>query len=92
MTTIRVVDRLLCSSPQTELTAKKSIIRGWEFNKIVTPFALVGYEIGNSWLFIISNLTRAHGVNVRVHIYIIAQLFVERRIQQHVISAKLKKK
>ena len=37
---------------------------GGVFNETIIPFALVGYEIGPSWLFTIIYPTRAHGIIV----------------------------
>ena len=45
---------------------KKSIIRGWEFNKTVIPLALVGYEIGNSQLDATQPASRASASRVGV--------------------------
>ena len=42
------IDHFLRSPPNKKEIYEKSIIRGWEFNKTIIPFALVGYEIGNS--------------------------------------------
>ena len=43
-----------------------------EFNKIIIPFALVGYETGYSyWLFTISYPTRAHGIIVNYSLQVV---------------------
>ena len=51
-----------------------------EFNKVIIPFALVGYETGYSqlasprWLFTISYPTRAHGVIVNYYYHLLHYL------------------
>ena len=42
------IDHFFHSPPNKKEIYENSIIRGWEFNKTIIPFALVGYEIGNS--------------------------------------------
>ena len=44
-------------------------IFGGIFNETIIPFALVGYEIGPSWLFTILYPTSAHAIIVKYHFY-----------------------